>query len=91
MLASAGEAASILNNEFKKLKIRELLEGIAEESPFLWGLISKDLPRLLALLHESPEQHFSKLIENAATAARAATDDDEIMRILRKMKREAAL
>ncbi|HVT55904.1 MAG TPA: bifunctional [glutamine synthetase] adenylyltransferase/[glutamine synthetase]-adenylyl-L-tyrosine phosphorylase, partial [Xanthobacteraceae bacterium] len=47
--------------------------------------------RLLALLHESPEQHFSKLIENAATAARAATDDDEIMRILRKMKREAAL
>jgi glutamate-ammonia-ligase adenylyltransferase len=91
LLASAGDAAAILNTEFKKLKIRELLEGIAEESPFLWGLIGENLPRLLALLQESPEQHFSKLIENAVTAAQAAADDAEIMRALRKMKQEAAL
>jgi glutamate-ammonia-ligase adenylyltransferase len=90
-LATAGDAAEVLNNQLKKLKIRELLEGIADSSPFLWGLVREDLSRFLALLRESPEQHFSKIIEEAAVSARAASDDADIMRILRKMKQEAAL
>src|SRR5689334_9571665 len=64
-IATAGDAAEVLNNQLKKLKIRGLLEGIAENSPFLWNLVRGDLPRFLVLLRESPEQHFSRIVEEA--------------------------
>jgi [glutamine synthetase] adenylyltransferase / [glutamine synthetase]-adenylyl-L-tyrosine phosphorylase len=71
--------------------LRALMEGLADGSPFLWDLASADPARLLALLGAEPDAHLSALL--AATAAAVATtpDEAEAMRLLRRMKQEAAL
>ncbi len=89
--ASAGDSAAALTRQLENPRVRELLEGIAEDSPFLWSLVCEDGARFLALLQKNPEQRFDQLIEKTASSAQAATSDTEVMRILRKMKREAAL
>jgi [glutamine synthetase] adenylyltransferase / [glutamine synthetase]-adenylyl-L-tyrosine phosphorylase len=70
---------------------RALIETIAAFSPFLWQLASEDLARLLALLAADPDAHLAQLIERTAAAVAASADDAEVMRLLRRMKAEAAL
>lgn len=91
LVASAGDAAPALKRQLEKPEVFKLVEGIAEESPFLWGLIRENASRFSALLHESPEHRFSRLIEDTAEKVRAAASDAEVMHLLRKMKQEAAL
>ena len=68
-----------------------LLEGLAESSPFLWELASRDPGRLRRLLNCKPDVHFAALLSQHGQAAAAADDDAEAMRQLRLMKSEAAL
>jgi glutamate-ammonia-ligase adenylyltransferase len=92
-LLSSSEAATAdsLKRLFERKPALRLTEGIADGSPFLWGLIREDPPRFAALLDSNPESHFARLIARRVQVARAAADQETVGRELRLMKREAAL
>ena len=71
--------------------VRSLVEGLADGSPFLWDLASREPERLLRLLETAPEDRFEALL--AETAQRTAATDDEAVaaQVLRRAKAEAAL
>ena len=71
--------------------IRTLLEGLAESSPYLWDLASREPERLLRLLQADPDNHLRTLLDQSARAVSACNDESEAMRLLRRMKSEAAL
>jgi glutamate-ammonia-ligase adenylyltransferase len=91
LVAASGEAGKALTELCARPEARRVLEGIAEASPFLWSIASEDPGRLVALLQDHPERHFNALIDKTTAGVRAAEDDAEVMRLLRRMKREAAL
>lgn len=68
-----------------------LVESLAETSPYLWELVSKDPVRLLRLLQSDAEAHVSALLAATAHAVAMAGDEPAAMRLLRRMKAEAAL
>jgi [glutamine synthetase] adenylyltransferase / [glutamine synthetase]-adenylyl-L-tyrosine phosphorylase len=70
---------------------RSLVEGIADGSPYLWDLIERDGERLLRLLRSDPDEHLAGLLATTVDAMAKAAQDDEAMRLLRRMKAEAAL
>jgi glutamate-ammonia-ligase adenylyltransferase len=70
---------------------RDILAGIAEFSPYLFELVRADPSRLIRLLQCDPSSHLAGLIEEARGAVFAAADESEVMRLLRRMKAEAAL
>jgi glutamate-ammonia-ligase adenylyltransferase len=69
--------------------VRDLLLGLADHSPYLWRLIAQDAGRLARLLGAPPEQTLAALV--AALEARRDDDEAELMRALRRAKRESAL
>ena len=71
--------------------LEQLLHGIFEGSPYLWGTISAGPGMLLRLLHESPEQGIVRVLEHYSKAAFDASSDAEAQTALRAMKREGAL
>jgi glutamate-ammonia-ligase adenylyltransferase len=71
--------------------VRTLLEGLSESSPYLWELITREPERFLRLLQSNPDQHLSALLTEHGGAAASSTDEAEAMRLLRRMKSEAAL
>src|SRR5215468_9877188 len=68
-----------------------LLLGIAEFSPYLFDLIRADASRLIRLLDCEPETHLPSLIETTSHEVFAAASEADVMRLLRRMKSEAAL
>jgi len=71
--------------------VRTLIESIAESSPYLWELVTRDPSCLLRLLDSDPERHFDDLLKaHGGTCAKTA-DEAEAMRALRLMKAEGAL
>jgi len=71
--------------------LRRLFESLAESSPYLWDLASREPERLLRLLNADPDRHLADLLAREAYAAAASADHAEAMRRLRRMKAEAAL
>jgi glutamate-ammonia-ligase adenylyltransferase len=71
--------------------VNTLLESLAESSPFLWELVSRDPDRLLRLLGADPDRHLAALLEANGRAVAATEDVSEAMGLLRLMKAEAAL
>jgi glutamate-ammonia-ligase adenylyltransferase len=71
--------------------LADLIDDIAEGSPFLWDLASREPARLLGLLASDPDRHFPALLADARAAVAAASDDAQVMRVLRRLKAEAAL
>jgi glutamate-ammonia-ligase adenylyltransferase len=72
-------------------KSRALVEGIADGSPFLWETINSEPAMLALLLGEAPEASLDRIVAAGANAARATESNEEAMRALRRMRREAAL
>jgi glutamate-ammonia-ligase adenylyltransferase len=72
-------------------KARTLMAGLAAYSPHLWDLATADAKRLAALLQAQPDAHFRALLQETASALAATQDEAEAMRLLRRMKSEAAL
>ncbi|MBN9003546.1 MAG: bifunctional [glutamine synthetase] adenylyltransferase/[glutamine synthetase]-adenylyl-L-tyrosine phosphorylase, partial [Rhizobiales bacterium] len=72
-------------------KIRTLLEGLAEASPYLFDLIRVNPGRFIRLLQSEPEVHFASLIAKAIADVPTAADQAEAMQLLRQLKAEAAL
>ena len=70
---------------------KSVLFGIAEFSPYLFDLIRADPARLIQLLSCEPEDHLSAMIESTSREVFAASGETEVMRLLRRMKSEAAL
>ena len=68
-----------------------LLGGIAEAAPYLWDLIGADPARLVRLLSRDPDDELAALLTAARGAAAAARGPAEVMRVLRRMKADAAL
>jgi len=71
--------------------VNTLIESLAENSPFLWDLASGEPERLLTLLESDPDRHLADLLAQTAAAVAATQDEAEAMRLLRRMKAEAAL
>jgi glutamate-ammonia-ligase adenylyltransferase len=71
--------------------IAALLAGISEGSPYLWDAARAEPERLAALLHCDPDSHFDAILAGATGAIAAAAEEAEVMRLLRRMKAEAAL
>jgi glutamate-ammonia-ligase adenylyltransferase len=70
---------------------RPILAGIGEFSPYLFDLMRADPARLIRLLGCDPDAHLASLIDDSARAVLAASDEADVMRLLRRMKSEAAL
>jgi glutamate-ammonia-ligase adenylyltransferase len=87
--SSAGKALKRLVADAPKLEA--LLAGLADGSPFLWELASKDPARLLAVLNSDPDERLADLLAASVEAIAASRDEAEAMRLLRRMKAEAAL
>ncbi len=93
-LAEAGRAEA--GKALKRLiaaspKVEALLTGLADGSPFLWDLVAADPARLVRILESDPDAHFAALLSDTARAVAATRDEDKAMRLLRRMKSEAAL
>ena len=82
--------AAALRKQCAAKKVRALIEGIADGSPYLWRLIEADAPRLLRLLAQDPSATIEEISERLATLGHSA-DVDAVMRGLRLAKQEAAL
>ncbi len=71
--------------------VNTLLQSLAESSPYLWELVSRDPERLLRLLGADPDRHLTALLAATGRAVAATVDEAEAMRLLRRMKAGAAL
>ena len=71
--------------------VKTLLESVSESSPYLWELASREPDRLLGLLQSDPDAHLAALLAEHRHAVAATLDEAEAMRLLRRMKAEAAL
>ncbi len=71
--------------------VSKLLESLAESSPYLWELASGDPQRLLRLFGCDPERHLATLLSENGRAVATGDDEADAMRLLRRMKAEAAL
>ncbi len=87
--APEGRALSALLAKHKP--VAALIEGIADGSPYLWQLASTEPKRLLNLLEHDPDKQIEVLLAGATDAIAQADDDATAMRLLRRMKAEAAL
>jgi [glutamine synthetase] adenylyltransferase / [glutamine synthetase]-adenylyl-L-tyrosine phosphorylase len=87
--APAGKALGRLCGATPKLDA--LLTCVAGGSDYLWELVRASPQRLLALLEAEPERRFTDIIADAKCAIAATGDEAEVMRVLRRMKVEAAL
>ena len=86
---TSGKAFKSLVEEDQALA--RILAGIAETAPYLWDLLQADLSRTTRLLTHDPEDELAALLGATRTAAAAASGREPLMRILRRMKAEAAL
>src|SRR5271157_1343569 len=87
-LTQAPEAAGLADAVTNE-RVRSLLLGLADHSPYLWGLATEDPARLARLLGRPPDGSLDSLL--AAVTARRDGDEAALMRFLRHAKREAAL
>ena len=92
----SGIARSAAGKSLKSLiaanpRLNAVLGGIAGTAPYLWDLVCADPDRLLRIVTNSPEEEFAKLLRTAQRSSATASDAARVMRILRRMKTEAAL
>jgi [glutamine synthetase] adenylyltransferase / [glutamine synthetase]-adenylyl-L-tyrosine phosphorylase len=96
-LAEVGpEQAAAINEliEYPQAKTpyaRTILLGIIEFSPYLFDLVRADASRLVRLLRCEPEAQLASLIETISREVFAADSETDAMRLLRRVKSEAAL
>ncbi|MBR0824103.1 bifunctional [glutamine synthetase] adenylyltransferase/[glutamine synthetase]-adenylyl-L-tyrosine phosphorylase [Bradyrhizobium manausense] len=85
------QAAAAIEAQLLHPFARDILTGIAEFSPYLFELVRADAARFIRLLQRDPDTHLASLIEHTRHAVFAASDEAEVIRLLRRMKSEAAL
>jgi len=85
----ADAPAAGLERELDRGLTRDVLLGLADHSPYLWALVREDPERLARLLGRPPEESLDALV--FALGQRRDEDEAELMRALRRAKRESAL
>src|SRR6202140_1306573 len=85
------QAAAIVDLATRFPRVKTVVLGIAEASPYLFDLMRADGARVLRLLACEPEPHLAALIETTRREVSAAASEADAMRLLRRMKSEAAL
>src|SRR5260221_12022169 len=88
---AAGQAAAVDDLIVRFPLAETILWGIAEASPYLFDLVRADSVRLIRLLECEPEPYLARLIEAACREASTASNEADVMQLLRRMKSEAAL
>src|SRR5271169_7247745 len=78
-----------LKRELERARTRDMLLGLADHSPYLWALVKEDPARLIRLLRRPPGESLDAIVR--ALAERRDEDEAELMRALRRAKRESAL
>ena len=86
---AAGKAIGALLKEEPALS--GLLAGIATAAPYLWDLVVADPGRLSRLLNGDPDRQLAALLSDTRAEAAAAAGMPDLMRVLRRMKADAAL
>ena len=76
--------ATLLSDE----RVSALLAGIADHSPYLWGMIEADPEAAANLFRIAPEERLAAI---GRALAEPAPEEAVLMRRLRKAKQEAAL
>ncbi|WP_018262891.1 bifunctional [glutamine synthetase] adenylyltransferase/[glutamine synthetase]-adenylyl-L-tyrosine phosphorylase [Methylobacterium sp. WSM2598] len=71
--------------------VRALALGLADHSPFLWGLVARDPARFARLLGQGPEAAHADLVAAQWGAGAAGTPRAEVARCLRRNRAEHAL
>lgn len=89
-LGSIGKAHALAKVLAAK-QVRELIEGIASHSPYLWQLCVRDPDRLARLFNQPPEDALVDCLSLVRKKLANCEDEAEAMRVLRKMKQEAHL
>jgi glutamate-ammonia-ligase adenylyltransferase len=72
-------------------EIETLLLGVADQSPFLWGLIRRDPARLLRILHTEPEAALDAALHELVACGEPDCSEAQAMSLLRRAKHETAL
>ncbi|MGE0764916.1 MAG: bifunctional [glutamine synthetase] adenylyltransferase/[glutamine synthetase]-adenylyl-L-tyrosine phosphorylase [Hyphomicrobiaceae bacterium] len=72
-------------------QVRDLIAGTLSCSPYLSGLIRRDVGRAVRVLDCDPEAHLSRLAEGLGDVVAAAPALPDAMRLLREFKNEVAL
>ncbi len=72
-------------------RVGDLLAGIISGSPYLTGLIERDLPRLQRILVQPPGKRLCELKQELSGSLAVAATRLEAMRLLRRFKAEVAL
>ena len=72
-------------------RAKTIVLGVAEASPYLFDLLRADGATAIRLLECDPERHLAGLIEKTRRDISAASSEADVMRLLRRMKSEAAL
>ena len=88
---AAEQAAAVDDLTVRFPRVKTILSGIAEASPYLFDLIRADSARAIRLLGCEPERHLAELIETTCRNVLAASSEADAMQLLRRMKAEAAL
>jgi glutamate-ammonia-ligase adenylyltransferase len=88
---AAEQAAAIDDLIARFPRVRTILLGIAESSPYLFDLLRADGARAIRLLGCEPEPRLAQLIERTCRDVSAASSEADVMQLLRRMKAEAAL
>jgi len=70
---------------------QRIMDGIAEASPYLFDLLRVDPVRAHRVLICDPDRHLADLIANIRSTSSVAADEADLMRVLRRIKAEAAL
>ncbi len=78
-------------DELGRAPVRSVLAGVMAGSPYLKGLMRRDLHRLARILAAEPSAHFEQLIRQLHTDMAAATEITAAMRLVRAFKTEVAL
>ena len=85
------QAAAIGDLAGRFPRAKSILLGVTEASPYLFDLLRADGARAIRLLQSEPEPYLVLLIETACRDVAAASDEADVMRMLRRLKAEAAL
>ncbi len=72
-------------------ELTSIAAAVADSAPYLWGLMDADPARLLRLLTTDPDKEIVALLADARRSGNLARTQSTVMRILRRMKADAAL
>jgi glutamate-ammonia-ligase adenylyltransferase len=89
--AIGDEAASLPALVDAQPAVRALLLGLADHSPYLWGLATRDPSRFAGLLQADPDSRLAAIVADTAASWRAHAEVSGLMGQLRLAKQELAL